>query len=207
MTKCSRYRPAETRDTPTAAAAGGAAHYLVKPFEYDELSRWIGAVTRRRAEITEEVTSHIDDPAVAALLIAKVSLAGERGIGLRLAEDAALPRLDPDLAADVGTVLGNLVDNAVDATVAAGGTSIAVQLREEDGLVLVQVADTGAGVPEDTAALFRRGYSTKASDTSGRGVGLALVQVVCERRGGEVSVHNDRGAVFTARLPRDRGTA
>src|SRR6185503_17585393 len=105
---------------------------------------------------TEEVTSHVDDPAVAALLIAKVSLAAERGIGLRLADDAALPRLDPDLAADVGTVLGNLVDNAVDATVSAGGTSIAVQLREDGDLILVQVADSGSGVPEDTAALFRR---------------------------------------------------
>ncbi len=124
---------------------------LIQLEEYAELSQWIGAVTRRRAEITEEVTSHIDDPAVAALLIAKVSLAAERGIGLRLAEDAALPRLDPDLAADVGTVLGNLVDNAVDATVSAGGTSIAVQLREDGDLVLVQVADSGAGVPEDTA--------------------------------------------------------
>ena len=70
---------------------------LIQLEEYAELSQWIGAVTRRRAEITEEVTSHIDDPAVAALLIAKVSLAAERGIGLRLAEDAALPRLDPDL--------------------------------------------------------------------------------------------------------------
>ena len=180
---------------------------LIQLEEYAELSQWIGAVTRRRAEITEEVTSHVDDPAVAALLIAKVSLAAERGIGLRLADDASLPRLDPDLAADVGTVLGNLVDNAVDATVSAGGTSIAVQLREDGDLVLVQVADSGAGVPEDTAALFSRGYSTKPSDASGRGVGLALVQVVCERRGGAVSVHNDRGAVFTARLPRDRGSA
>ena len=90
---------------------------LIQLEEYDELSQWIGGVTRRRAEITEEVTSRVDDPSIAALLIAKVSLAAERGIGLRLADDAALPRLDPDLAADVGTVLGNLVDNAVDATV------------------------------------------------------------------------------------------
>ena len=35
--------------------------------------------------------------------------------------------------------------------------------------------------------------------------GLALVQVVCERRGGSVSVHNDAGAVFTARLPDPSG--
>jgi signal transduction histidine kinase len=69
------------------------------------------------------------------------------------------------------------------------------------------VADSGPGVPPDRLdEIFRRGFSTKPSDASGRGVGLALVQVVCERRGGSVSVHNDRGAVFTARLPRTRGT-
>lgn len=175
---------------------------LVQLEEYDEVSTLIGSLTQRRAEINASVSRRVDDPAVAALLIAKVSLAAERGVDLALAADASLPRLDPDLSADVGTVLGNLVDNAVDATVAAGGPRVDVQLRLDGGQVLVQVADTGAGVDDDAAAqIFRRGYSTKPTDASGRGVGLALVQVICERRGGAVSVHNDQGAVFTARLP------
>ncbi|HEY9565554.1 MAG TPA: ATP-binding protein, partial [Nocardioides sp.] len=175
---------------------------LVQLEEYGEVSSFIGRLTRRRAEINESVTKRIDDPAVAALLIAKVSLGAERGVDVVLAEDASLPRLAPALSADVGTVLGNLVDNAVDATVAAGGPRIDVRLRLEDTVVSVQVADTGPGVAEDAAEeIFRRGWSTKSSDASGRGVGLALVQVICERRGGAVSVHNDSGAVFTARLP------
>jgi signal transduction histidine kinase len=67
---------------------------------------------------------------------------------------------------------------------------------------VVRVADTGAGVPEESQGeVFRRGFTTKSGDAIGRGVGLALVQVVCERRGGRVSVHNDAGAVFTAVLP------
>jgi sensor histidine kinase regulating citrate/malate metabolism len=180
---------------------------LVQLEDYDEVNRFVGHLSRRRAEITDAVTSRVDDPAVAALLVAKISLAAERGIELRLADDSSLPRLDPDLSADVGTVVGNLVDNAVDATVASGGRRIDVHVTDDADLVVVQVADTGAGVPpEATAEIFRRGWSTKPSDASGRGVGLALVQVVCERRGGSVSVHNDRGAVFTARLPRTRGS-
>lgn len=175
---------------------------LVQLEEYDEVSRLIGTLTRRRAEISDAVIRRVDDPAVAALLIAKVSLAGERGLDLELSEDSALPRLSHELSGDVGTVLGNLVDNAVDATVAAGGERIDVHLAVDGDAVLVQVADSGAGVaPEAAAEIFRRGYSTKVSDAAGRGVGLALVQVVCERRGGAVSVHNDDGAVFTARLP------
>jgi sensor histidine kinase regulating citrate/malate metabolism len=166
----------------------------------------IGALSRRRAEISDAVTRRVDDPAVAALLIAKVSLAAERGIDLRLAVDSELPRLDHELSADVGTVLGNLVDNGVDAAASAGGTRVDVRLALDDEAVLVQVADSGPGVPAD-AEIFRRGYTTKPGDASGRGVGLALVQLVCERRSGTVSVHNDEGAVFTARLPRHRGPA
>ena len=179
---------------------------LLQLEEYDEAARVIGALSRRRAEISDAVTKRVDDPAVAALLIAKVSLAAERGIDLRLAVDSDLPRLDHELSADVGTVLGNLVDNAVDAAASAGGTQVDVRLALDDVAVLVQVADSGPGVPSD-AEIFRRGYTTKPGDASGRGVGLALVQLVCERRGGTVSVHNDEGAVFTARLPRHRGPA
>jgi sensor histidine kinase regulating citrate/malate metabolism len=175
---------------------------LVQLEEYDEVSRVIGALTRRRAEINEAVTAHVQDPAVAALLVAKVSLAAERGLEIVLVDGWRLPRLDPELSADVGTVLGNLVDNAVDATVAAGGDRIDVRLGLEGDAVEVRVADTGAGVPEtSTREVFRRGFTTKPGDAAGRGVGLALVQVVCERRGGRVSVHNDAGAVFTAVLP------
>lgn len=176
---------------------------LLQLQEYDEAGRLIGTLTRRRAAISDAVTEIVDDPAVAALLIAKTSLAAERRVELSLDEDSLLPRLDPDLSADVGTVLGNLVDNAVDAVASTGapGTVVVRLLVDEDAVVL-QVADTGPGVPaEHVASVFRRGFSTKPTDASGRGVGLALVQVVCERRGGSVSVHNEGGAVFTARLP------
>jgi sensor histidine kinase regulating citrate/malate metabolism len=176
---------------------------LLQLQEYDEAGRLIGTLTRRRAEISDAVTRLVDDPAVAALLIAKTSLGAERRVALRLDDGSALPRLDPDLSADVGTVLGNLVDNAVDAVAStAAPGAVDVRLLVDGGAIVLQVADTGPGVPaEHVASVFRRGFTTKPSDASGRGVGLALVQVVCERRGGSVSVHNEDGAVFTARLP------
>jgi sensor histidine kinase regulating citrate/malate metabolism len=187
---------------------------LLQLGEYDEAGRFVHGVSSRRAAISDVVTARVDDPAVAALLIAKASLAAERRVELGVSPDGFLPRLDPDLSADVGTVLGNLVDNAVDAAAEAadGGTGARVDVRLEldesspGPTVVVQVADSGPGVPaESLPEIFRRGFTTKPSDASGRGVGLALVQVVCEGRGGSVSVHNavekDRGAVFTARLP------
>jgi sensor histidine kinase regulating citrate/malate metabolism len=197
---------------------------LLQLEEYDEAGRFVHGVSSRRAAISDVVTARVDDPAVAALLIAKASLAAERRVQLAISPDGFLPRLDPDLSADVGTVLGNLVDNAVDAAsdaraaggaggaggAAHGGARVDVRLEVDESdarpTVVVQVADSGPGVPaERMPEIFRRGFSTKPSDASGRGVGLALVQVVCEGRGGSVSVHNaverERGAVFTARLP------
>lgn len=178
---------------------------LVQLGEYDEVSRLVGTLSRRRREISDDVLAHVEDPAVAALLIAKTSLAVERGVDLRVAADSNLPRLDPEASTDVGTVLGNLVDNAVDASVSVGGTSVEVSLALDGDVVRVAVADTGPGVPQDEVGrIFRRGWSSKAPTVDGRGVGLALVQVVCERRGGAIRVgagEDGTGAVFEVRLP------
>lgn len=175
---------------------------LVQLEEYDEVGRLIGTLTRRRAAISDEVTAKVEDPTVAALLIAKTSLAAERRVALELTPDSALPHVDPELSGDLTTVLGNLVDNAVDAAGADGTVTIGLHARD-DGVVL-EVGDSGPGVPpERVAEIFHRGFSTKPADATGRGVGLALVQVVCERRAGSVTVGDgpDGGALFTAVLP------
>jgi sensor histidine kinase regulating citrate/malate metabolism len=188
---------------------------LLQLEEYDEASAAIGTIVRRQAEISDGVRARVEDPQVAALLVAKVSVAAERGLPIEVVDtDGAgpLPRLDPDLAADVATVLGNLVDNAVDAVVAARATDAAsrpedvveVRLRYDAGAAWVEVGDTGAGIaPADHARIFDRGWSTKPGGVGGRGIGLALVRQVCQRRGGEVSVVSrpGGGAVFTARMP------
>ena len=52
-------------------------------------------------------------------------------------------------------------------------------------------------------AIFMDGVTTKSSTTGARrGLGLALVRQVVERRGGMISVGHDGGAVFTAVLPK-----
>ncbi len=180
---------------------------LIQLQEYDEVARFVDGLTRRRAELSDFVTARIDDPPVAALLIAKASVAAERSVQLDLDPASALPRLDADVSADVGTVVGNLVDNAIDAAYSGPTRPARVVVRlDVDGRdAVVRVADTGPGVPPDRVEeLFRRGYSTKPADAAGRGVGLALVEVLSVGRGGSVAVHNDDtlgGAVFTVRLP------
>src|ERR687890_528673 len=72
---------------------------LVQLREYDEVVGFIDAVSRGRAELDEDVTSRVADPALAALLVAKASLAGERGVELRFADGAGRGRASGRLGA------------------------------------------------------------------------------------------------------------
>jgi two-component system, CitB family, sensor kinase len=156
-------------------------------------------------ELTESLLERVGDPVLGALLLGKSAVAAERGIQFRLSPDS---RLDGDAGhpRDLITVVGNLIDNALDAaaTSADGGTRwVEVSIHKADGDVVIQVHDSGPGVGDgDLALIFSEGYTTKlAGPGSRRGLGLALVQQVASRRGGEVTVVNQGGALFTVRLP------
>lgn len=175
---------------------------LIQLGEYEEVTRFVDGVSHSRTRLYDDVTTVIKDPALAALLIAKASLSSERGVALRLAEDSYLPRMEEGLSRDVNTVVGNLVDNAMDAAGGTNNPTVEVLLVEETDHIVVTVQDSGSGVPAEYAdSIFKQGFTTKTSvaDT-GRGFGLALVRLVCRRRGGDVEVYNDEGAVFTATL-------
>ncbi len=177
---------------------------LIQLGEYDEVVRYVDAVTERRQSLDLLVNSRVRDPAVAALLMAKVSLASERRADLRVSEETSLDRLEAQDAADVATVLGNLVDNAIDAV--SGGPAgqwVSVEIRQDASSVEISVSDSGPGVPPEVAQeVFANGFTTKAATSGDRGIGLALTRLVCQRRGGEVQLGTSQGggAMFVAQL-------
>jgi two-component system, CitB family, sensor kinase len=175
---------------------------LIQLGEYDEVTRFVDGVSLSRTRLYDDVTTRIEDPAVAALLIAKASSAAERVVTLELDDGSALGRVDETLSRDLTTVVGNLVDNAIDAVSGLPDAAVHVHLRDEAHRVTVTVRDSGPGVAADSVEdIFRQGFSTKDSDDGGgRGFGLALTRLVCSRRGGGVGVRNAPGAEFTAVL-------
>ncbi|MGO4343515.1 ATP-binding protein [Pedococcus sp. 2YAF34] len=185
---------------------------LIQLGEYDEVVRYVDAVTERRQSLDLLVNSRVRDPAVAALLMAKASLASERRADLRVSDETSLDRLDPEDSADVATVVGNLVDNAIDAVSSIPGNGpgsgptgqwVEVTIRQDASSVEVRVSDSGPGVPPEVAQeVFAHGFTTKAATAGERGIGLALTRLVCQRRGGEVQLARspEGGAVFVAQL-------
>ncbi len=179
---------------------------LVQLGEFDAVHDLVGTLTRRRAEINDAVTQRVSDPAVAALLIAKTSLAAESGVRLQLDPGSRLGALSPALATDVITVLGNLIDNAVEASVGSDPARVTVRIEDRDGLV-ISVSDTGPGVPQALREeIFARGVTSKTAGgpAEQRGIGLALVRLVTAQHGGHAEIGDAEGggASFVVRLPR-----
>ena len=176
---------------------------LVELGRYSEAVRFVTDVSAARADLTDRLQAAIGDTKLAALVLAKVSLADERDVTLSVMDNCRVGSGISDVS-QVLTVVGNLVDNAIDAAAQAPGprwVELTIVAVEQD--LLIRVRDSGPGVPQDMRdAIFMDGVTTKSSVTGARrGLGLALVRRVAESRGGMISVGHDGGAVFTAVLP------
>jgi len=165
-----------------------------------ELSSFVQAVIGNLDARVHHVSGRLDDPAVAALVVAKASRADELGIDFTLAEGAELAQHDAELSADVVTVIGNLLDNAFDA--AGPGGRVVLDVDDDGERISVEVQDSGGGVAEEhLGRIFEVGFTTKdGEDVKAHGFGLALTRMACARHHGSVSVSNGGGAVLRAEL-------
>jgi len=119
---------------------------------------------------------------------------------LELSPGLGLARID---GARIERAVLNLLHNAIKFTPSGGDVTLAA--GREDGSLLVQVRDTGAGIAQsDLSRIFERFYKVDQSRASGgSGLGLALVKHAVEAHGGSVSVESDqtKGSVFSFRIP------
>ncbi|MER5278071.1 HAMP domain-containing sensor histidine kinase [Streptomyces sp. NPDC002809] len=167
-------------------ADAGALRLHAEPVRIEELLSQVAAAHQARAE-TAGVTLTVSPPQPA--------------------------RPVPALKADpvrLRQAIGNLVSNAVRHTPTGGTVTLRAYGSESGDAVLVDVADTGTGIPAaDLAHVFDRFWRAEKSRsrrTGGSGLGLAIVRKLSEAHGGTataVSVPGE-GSVFTLRLPADR---
>ncbi len=119
-----------------------------------------------------------------------------RHLEVDLDRDARFPA-DPR---GLRTILTNLLDNAFEAT--QPGDHIRVQARLTPEGLLLEIQDTGRGIPAELQhRVFEPEFSTKPG---GLGLGLHLVRRVTEAHGGRVELHSEpnRGTTFRIFLPR-----
>ena len=133
----------------------------------------------------------------------------EKEIVLRVDMPAVLPQLHTDRDA-IQQILFHLLQNADAATPAEGEITLRAFTQEQAELgefVMVQVADSGGGIPEDELPrVFSRVYRAKNPIIEGvgdTGVGLTIAETLTEALGGRIWVESEPGvgATFSVLLP------
>lgn len=162
-----------------AAADAGVLRLHPEPVRVGELLSQVAAAHQARAET------------------AGVTLTVEAGAATTVPADPVRLR----------QAVGNLVSNAVRHTLAGGTVTLRAYGEESGHLVVIEVADTGTGIPAgDLRHVFDRFWRAEKSRsrrTGGSGLGLAIVRKLAEAHGGTASATSTEGegSAFTLRLP------
>jgi two-component system phosphate regulon sensor histidine kinase PhoR len=127
---------------------------------------------------------------------------GKKGITIIFEVSGGMP---PTILADpamIGRVIANLLDNAI-AYTDTGGT-IRVRLSETDSAILVSIADTGRGIPEDKLPYIFDAFYRISRDSKGSGLGLFIAKTIIETHGGKIDAVSTpgEGSTFSFTLPK-----
>jgi signal transduction histidine kinase len=130
---------------------------------------------------------------------------GSKGVllSLDLPDDLPAVRVDPD---KMIKVFDKLLDNALKFTPSGGYVRVSAR-REGDSMVLIQVENSGAGIPsEDRQRIFDRfeqGGDIMTEKPEGTGLGLPIARAIVSRQGGDISLDQqfDKGCRIIVTLP------
>ena len=152
--------------------------------------------------LADRLLSAVEEPVLLALLLGKAAQASERGIAFEIELPDRLEATSVP-ARDLITIVGNLIDNALDAAASTPAPRVEVSVEADpgSGALHVAVSDSGPG-PAAGDHVFDLGVTTKQS--TGHGIGLALVRQTVSRLGGDIRVH---GSTFAVRLPISSATS
>ena len=101
----------------------------------------------------------------------------------------------------INQVFLNLLTNAADSIEEQG--DIVVHTSEDDGMVVVSIADSGAGIPADLLPKIRDPFFTTKTVGKGTGLGLSIVDQIVSAHGGELDIESapGKGTIVTVTLP------
>jgi signal transduction histidine kinase len=129
-------------------------------------------------------------------------LGNKLGTGVMVVRDysTGVPQID-GYPGELNQVWTNLIENALDAMDGAGVLRLATRAEGDD--VVIEVGDTGPGMPPEVAARAFEPFYTTKNVGEGTGLGLDIAQrIVVERHGGTIMIDSQPGeTVLRVRIP------
>ncbi len=202
----------EMADQVSADVLGDAVHWVAYALDTEQLMNEIEDATTRISTLVgaakqysqldraahADVDVHEGLKSTIMMLKHKIMAPGNITLVKELAE--GLPKV-PAYPAELNQVWTNLIDNAVQAMPEGGTLTIRTQLEADD--VLVEVCDTGTGIPPELQERIFEPFFTTKPVGEGTGLGLDIsYRVVAQRHGGDLRVRSVPGDTrFQVRLP------
>ena len=174
--------------------------------EADRLTRTTGkllSLTKIDGQIADDCEIINMAPTVERVVRMLSGIAKQNDITIEadLSQDSPVLILEDDLY----QIAFNLVENGIKYNVPGG--KLIVRLMRQDDNAILQVRDTGMGIPEDALShIFERFYrvdKARSRATGGSGLGLSIVRAIVLRNRGEITVDTElnKGSVFTVSFP------
>jgi len=185
---------------PDGAAREVALAELAEGLEREaHLVQQLLTLARLDPGATQATAEGVALPELAGEAVADHALLAEaRGIDLGAArvDEEAMVAGDP---AALRTLLSNLVDNAVRYTLRGGRVDVSVRVEGE--VAVLEVADTGPGIPAaERERVFGRFVRLPGAAEGGSGLGLSIVAAIAARHGAKVALSDTPGGGLTVRV-------
>ncbi|MEW1821148.1 sensor histidine kinase [Arthrobacter sp. NPDC080031] len=175
---------------------------LLELGDVDQARNFVSRISDTSRSLGEGLRSRIEPPELAALLLAKITVAAEQDVQISVTDDSQLRQPFLETQALL-TIVGNLLDNAVEILAEQPAPrEVTIQLDDSSG-IFICVTDNGPGVPAElVGTITADGFTTKEPRPGmRRGIGLALVSRIVHRAGGTMDVFPGPGGRFEIWLP------
>ena len=174
--------------------------------EADRLTRMtekLLSLTKKEGQAEQEYEITNVAPTIQKVMRMLSGIASQNQITMHVEIQADSPILI--LEDDLYQIIFNLIENGIKYNMAGGTLSVKL-FRQEENAVL-QISDTGVGIPENALThIFERFYrvdKARSRKTGGSGLGLAIVKTMVERNHGQITVDSKvgKGTTFTVSFP------
>lgn len=166
-----------------------------------------GSIIQRMRQMVEKRDPHRTPADLAALIgeALDLTLVGTTATNVDVRRHIApdMPRVEIDVV-QIQQVVVNLIRNAIEAVRERADRWIDIAVRIEAGQAIVEVTDSGPGIPPDAVRTLFKAFST--TKRTGLGLGLAISRSIAQNHGGDLTVdagggETGRGARFRLSLP------